>query len=450
MCSSAPGVGRFGACMLLKELAVFEVLSTPIWVVHPFNERVVYANQASRTLSGEMSLNEMRNGIYSTCPETQLQHYLRYLDTMSEIFEVWTLPTANGLQSVYCKTTLIDTEDCGCLLLFEAVKLLAQNQSIHTGSRRYQRRNNGFFARFFMTNTAPMLLIDPQKEGLIVDANIAALRFYHYSDEEMRNKHTWQINTLGRDVIPIMNNIANMPGGHKPLNFTHILADGSLRHVQTYAGPVVLYNIRLMLCIIHDITEEVLLKKELEFSAAHDPLTGLLNRREFYRLVDAPSFIGHGFCLLLIDIDHFKRINDSFGHLFGDEVLLRMGELMRKTFRDGDRLFRFGGEEFVVILNAPDEDLAAAGFERFRWSVESHEFPQIGKVTCSIGFTAVAPMDVPTDVVGRADEALYYAKEHGRNRVCCYEWLIADGAIAKPEPVAAKIADDFDIDALFS
>ena len=150
--------------MLLKELAVFEVLSTPIWVVHPFNERVVYANQASRTLSGEMSLNEMRNGIYSTCPETQLQHYLRYLDTMSEIFEVWTLPTANGLQSVYCKTTLIDTEDCGCLLLFEAVKLLAQNQSIHTGSPpppRYQRRNNGFFARFFMTNTAPMLLIDP-------------------------------------------------------------------------------------------------------------------------------------------------------------------------------------------------------------------------------------------------------------------------------------------------
>ncbi len=58
-----------------------------------------------------------------------------------------------------------------------------------------------------------------------------------------------------------MNNIANLPGGHKPLNFTHILADGSLRHVQTYAGPVVLYNIRLMLCIIHDITEEVHLKK---------------------------------------------------------------------------------------------------------------------------------------------------------------------------------------------
>ncbi len=199
-----------------------------------------------------------------------------------------------------------------------------------------------------------------------------------------------------------------------------------------------------------------------------DSLTRLLNRKTFDETFDrllisasssacgkvahehrshaeesSPAWLG------VIDIDHFKRINDSFGHLFGDEVLLRMGELMRKTFRDGDRLFRFGGEEFVVILNAPDEQLAAAGFDRFRASVESHEFPQVGQVTCSIGFTAVSTLDVPTDVVGRADEALYYAKDNGRNRVCSYEQLLVDGAIAKPEPVTAKIADDFDIDALF-
>lgn len=114
-----------------------------------------------------------------------------------------------------------------------------------------------------MTNTAPMLLIDPHKDGRIVDANIAALRFIIIPMKCAPNIR--QINTLGRDVIPIMNNIANLPGGHKPLNFTHILADGSLRHVQTYAGPVVLYNIRLMLCIIHDITEEVHLKKSWNF-----------------------------------------------------------------------------------------------------------------------------------------------------------------------------------------
>ena len=126
-----------------------------------------------------------------------------------------------------------------------------------------------------------------------------------------------------------------------------------------------------------------------------------------------------------------------------------MGELMRKTFRGGDRLFRFGGEEFVVILNAADEPLAAASFNRFRLSVERHEFPQVGKVTCSVGFTRVTDRDVPTDVVGRADEALYYAKENGRNQVWCYERLVAEGAVAKPVSGQAVVDGDLDIDALF-
>ncbi len=200
-----------------------------------------------------------------------------------------------------------------------------------------------------------------------------------------------------------------------------------------------------------------------------DSLTRLLNRKTFDETFDrllTSASAPHCECipcnerrhgeeddspawLCVVDIDHFKRINDSFGHLFGDEVLLRMGELMRRTFRDGDRLFRFGGEEFVVMLNADDERLAMAGFERLRRSVEEHEFPQVGQVTCSIGFTAVSSFDVPTDALGRADEALYYAKEHGRNRVCGYEALLAEGEIVRVEPETSRVADDLDIDALF-
>ena len=199
-----------------------------------------------------------------------------------------------------------------------------------------------------------------------------------------------------------------------------------------------------------------------------DTLTRLLNRKTFDeafdRLLSTPSpgnldddteerrdphHEDSPAWLCIIDIDHFKRINDSFGHLFGDEVLLRMGDLLRRTFRGGDRLFRFGGEEFVVILNAADERLAEMSFNRFRYSVESHEFPQVGKVTCSIGFTRVSEMDVPTDAVGRADEALYYAKESGRNRVCYYERLVAQGKIGKPASSEAAVTEDFDIDALF-
>ena len=207
--------------------------------------------------------------------------------------------------------------------------------------------------------------------------------------------------------------------------------------------------------------------KLLDYSEL-DSLTRLLNRKTFDETFDrllmaASDEIPDGDLgdrrdrltddtpawLCVIDIDHFKRVNDSFGHLFGDEVLLRMGDLMRKTFRGGDRLFRFGGEEFVVILNAANQALAESGFDRFRQSVESHEFPQVGKVTCSIGFTAVSNTDVPTDVVGRADEALYFGKEHGRNQVNCYETLVAEGAIAKPVAAEAPVDADFDMDALF-
>ncbi len=207
--------------------------------------------------------------------------------------------------------------------------------------------------------------------------------------------------------------------------------------------------------------------KLLDYSEL-DTLTRLLNRKTFDETFDrlltssSTDTPDDGFddrrdqldkgspaWLCVVDIDHFKRVNDSFGHLFGDEVLLRMGDLMRKTFRGGDRLFRFGGEEFVVILNAANETLAATSFNRFRHSVENHEFPQVGTVTCSIGFTCVSNMDVPTDVVGRADEALYYAKEHGRNQVCCHECLVAEGAIAKPVAAEAPVEKDFDIDALF-
>lgn len=197
-----------------------------------------------------------------------------------------------------------------------------------------------------------------------------------------------------------------------------------------------------------------------------DSLTRLLNRKTFDETFDrllvnsgaddldeeqierrnsqnGPPWLG------VIDIDHFKRVNDTFGHLFGDEVLLRVAELMRKTFRSGDRLFRFGGEEFVVILNAQDESQATRGFDRFREAVERHEFPQVGQVTCSVGITAISGIDVPTDVVGRADEALYFAKENGRNQVHCYENLLAQGAISKATANEPAVEDDFDIDALF-
>lgn len=133
--------------------------------------------------------------------------------------------------------------------------------------------------------------------------------------------------------------------------------------------------------------------------------------------------------LAVCDIDKFKSINDNYGHLIGDEVLIMLGQLMRSSFRFDDQLFRFGGEEFVVVLQPASRESAFNIMERFRLAVASYVFSRVGHVTISIGFSQLLPYDTPTDVIDRADEALYYAKQHGRDQVCNYETLIAQGLL---------------------
>lgn len=184
-----------------------------------------------------------------------------------------------------------------------------------------------------------------------------------------------------------------------------------------------------------------------------DKLTGLLNRKAFddklmgilqasrrssHRaergLVERRQTEGDNHhWLALLDIDFFKRINDNYGHLYGDEVLILMATIMRRSFRRADLLFRYGGEEFVAVLKTPTVELASMVLERFRQNMERYHFPQVGQVTASAGFTRILDSEMPSVVITRADKALYYAKEHGRNQVCCYETLIADGRLARPE-----------------
>ena len=169
-----------------------------------------------------------------------------------------------------------------------------------------------------------------------------------------------------------------------------------------------------------------------------DTLTGLLNRKTFDEKIggllqasrgEGPQG-GRRACLAVLDIDHFKRINDRLGHLYGDEVLLLFSRLMRECFRDNDLLFRFGGEEFVVVLHDIDRSQAASVFERFRRKLEGRAFPQVGTVTVSTGFVAIGAQDLPSTIIQQADAALYHAKHTGRNRVCCHEELIAAGDLS--------------------
>jgi diguanylate cyclase (GGDEF)-like protein len=133
--------------------------------------------------------------------------------------------------------------------------------------------------------------------------------------------------------------------------------------------------------------------------------------------------------LAVVDIDHFKHVNDTLGHLYGDEVLILIGQLMTASFRSQDRIFRFGGEEFVIMIYATTLENVCMIVERFRAMVEGHLFPQVGHITVSVGFTSFEPEESPVVTLGHADEALYYAKAHGRNMVCYYDELVMQGLL---------------------
>jgi len=140
---------------------------------------------------------------------------------------------------------------------------------------------------------------------------------------------------------------------------------------------------------------------------------------------DADNYI-----FALLDIDFFKSINDRFGHVYGDEVLILFANTMRKTFRDDDMLFRYGGEEFAVLLSKVSLEQAESILNRFRKNIENITLPLGDCVTASSGycqFTNTVPLSAITE---RADKALYYAKEHGRNNVRNYENLIENNKIS--------------------
>ncbi|WP_295473766.1 sensor domain-containing diguanylate cyclase [uncultured Pseudomonas sp.] len=192
--------------------------------------------------------------------------------------------------------------------------------------------------------------------------------------------------------------------------------------------------LNLFICLVVTALVVVLLnrtlrryQKRLEAQATLDSLTGLPNRRGF-NLLAGHALSGNGpVTALLLDLDHFKRLNDTHGHLAGDAVLAGFAQDLKSCLRQSDVICRWGGEEFIVLLK--DSDLAGAQrvAEQIRQLAERHEYSFAGliqQVTVSVGLTQRYPQDSLQDLIARADRALYRAKLNGRNQVC----------IERPEP----------------
>ncbi len=190
-----------------------------------------------------------------------------------------------------------------------------------------------------------------------------------------------------------------------------------------------------------------------------DQLTGLLNRKTFEDnfqrisqelLVDLPKLESNerrtttpsglsSYWMAVIDIDDFKRVNDTFGHVYGDEVLILLARLLKASFRSNDNIYRFGGEEFVIVTQCQDLESAYLAFERLRKKIAEYNFPQIGCVTVSIGVVQLQTGVLATALFDQADQALYYVKENGKNRVSFYQDLVDSGLIKQVKALSGDI-----------
>ncbi|MEP7154960.1 MAG: GGDEF domain-containing protein [Betaproteobacteria bacterium] len=163
------------------------------------------------------------------------------------------------------------------------------------------------------------------------------------------------------------------------------------------------------------------LARSLEQQAARDALTGLFNRQKFDALCAAEIARGKRYgtplALIMYDIDRFKTINDTYGHLVGDRVLVETSNIVAARMRELDTLARWGGEEFMILAPHTDMESARALAEQVRGVIDDTSFSTVGHVTCSFGVTALAEHDTVDKLIYRADAAMYQAKRNGRNRV---------------------------------
>jgi diguanylate cyclase (GGDEF)-like protein/PAS domain S-box-containing protein len=227
-----------------------------------------------------------------------------------------------------------------------------------------------------------------------------------------------------RAVFECVEQLFGNPQAPADIEYRKIRKDGSIFWVHQRATPEPGLNAQRLLVVCRDITDKRLLEDQLAYQATHDVLTGLLNRREFERRLqqllsaDADPTDKHVLCFL--DLDQFKNINDSCGHIAGDELLRQIAALLKGLVRSRDTLARIGGDEFTVLMEHVSLDKAIQIAEKIRATIESFEFhwrSQRFSIGVSIGIVPIQIGRSITDTLNLADMACYTAKKAGRNRV---------------------------------
>jgi diguanylate cyclase (GGDEF)-like protein/PAS domain S-box-containing protein len=315
-------------------------------------------------------------------------------------------------------TTLPEQEGGQKLALVIFVDVTAEKNA----QEQYKLSEERYRALFDVAADA-MMVISPQ--GILLDLNSMTCEHVNMTREELVGQHIRTIFTSARQQFVTANLEEILKKGEQRTFEALFASPDSPVPVEINARLIEFQGQPAVLGIARDITERKILQARLEYQASTDPLTALNNRRHFLLKADQEFLrykrYGNAFAMLMLDLDYFKNVNDTYGHQTGDSLLREFARQMRVAFRHSDILGRIGGEEFSVLLLESSLHRGIEIAERLRQQVEKTPL-QLNDVTVSytvsIGVTTACASDTSLDsIMRRADAALYRAKHNGRNQV---------------------------------
>lgn len=268
----------------------------------------------------------------------------------------------------------------------------------------------------------PVLVTDTRSRIVFANAAFAELTGYQLDDIIGETPAMFQSGQHDESFYAALRESLN--SGHDfRATFVNKKRDGSLYHAEQNISPIIddSGQITHFVSLGRDVSERVQLEQELRSAATVDQLTGLYTRGHGEQLLglahDHARDGDHPLAVILCDIDHFKRVNDTFGHAAGDRILADVAQQIRQSVRSSDAVIRWGGEEFLILLSDCVQAVAADLAEQIRQRVEAHIDDETGTVTLSLGLASFNPGEEADELVLRADEALYAAKRGGRNQL---------------------------------
>lgn len=265
-----------------------------------------------------------------------------------------------------------------------------------------------------------------KKDSTIIDVSTAFLESSGYSKEELVGQKMNIISHPEKDKI-LFKNLWDviLNGNTWSGEIKNKKKDGQDYWLEQHIIPTLNENNEIETFV--SLGVNVTAKKELESIAAIDKLTGIYNRRmvdEFIKIeIEAHKRHSYGLSVIMIDIDHFKNVNDTYGHQIGDIVLAQTAKLIIGNSRKSDISGRFGGEEFIIICPQTTSQSAFILAEKIRIAIENFHFAQVGYKTISLGISSFKDNDDVESLIKKADIALYQAKNNGRNKVIVYKNL---------------------------